>query len=143
MADRPISASEKSTSALVSTSGDTRRIPQSFLEIASLSYSLRRSRSKIFQNDSLFGEPAWDILLDLYIAALKGKKLSITDACVGSAVPNTTALRWISILQQADLLTREGDHRDGRRAYVTLTSKGHLLMQTYFEQALASLEQLS
>ncbi len=121
--------------------GSARRSEKALLKAAKLTYNLRRSRSKLFKDDSLFGEPAWDILLDLFIADLKGVKLSITDACIGSAVPNTTALRWITILQQAELLTREGDPRDARRAYLTLTERGYTLMQSYFEQALDLLEQ--
>lgn len=38
-------------------------------ELARQSYDDRRRREKIFKNESLFGEPAWDILLDLFIAA--------------------------------------------------------------------------
>ena len=36
-------------------------------------YEDRRSRPSIFGNEELFGEPAWDILLDLYIAHVEGK----------------------------------------------------------------------
>lgn len=112
------------------------RTQKVLLKAAKQAYSLRRFRSNLFKGDDLFGEPAWDILLDLYIADLQGTKLSITDACIGSAVPNTTALRWIAILQQSGLATRQGDPRDGRRAYLQLTDQGAHLMQAYFERVL-------
>ena len=41
-------------------------------------------------NDELFGEPAWDILLDLYIANVENKPVSVSSACIGSAAPPTT-----------------------------------------------------
>lgn len=142
----------KATSQLAASAGDdqspnlptkgnsAKRSQKAHLKAAQLTYALRRSRAKLFKDDSLFGEPAWDILLDLYIADLKEIKLSITDACIGSAVPSTTALRWITILQQADLLTRQGDTRDARRAYLSLTERGYGLMHEFFNHAINSLE---
>ena len=38
-------------------------------ELARQTYDDRRRRTKIFKSEDLFGEPAWDILLDLFIAA--------------------------------------------------------------------------
>src|SRR5438067_13561168 len=40
----------------------------------------RRQREKIF-GDELFGEPAWDILLELFSAELAQRKLSVSGAC--------------------------------------------------------------
>jgi hypothetical protein len=37
-------------------------------EVARSSYRERRRRSEIFDDQTLFGEPAWDIMLDLFIA---------------------------------------------------------------------------
>lgn len=118
----------------------SRRSQKSILRAANLTYRLRRRRSNIFHKYDLFGEPAWDILLDLFIADLKGLSLSVTDACIGSAVPNTTALRWIGVLQESGLLTRSGDPRDARRAHLSLTETGHKLMLTYIEDAMDMLE---
>ncbi|MFM5918504.1 MAG: MarR family transcriptional regulator [Novosphingobium sp.] len=114
----------------------TRRNRKAYLRAAQIAYDLRRQRAKIFQDPALFGEPAWDMLLDLYIADLKGKALSVTDACIGSAVPSTTALRWIAIIQEAGLVAREEDPKDARRFYLHLTDKGSSLMQAYFDMTL-------
>jgi len=64
-----------------------------WVELARQTYDDRRRRNKIFQSEELFGEPAWDILLDLFIAAKERRRVSVTSACIGSAVPSTTALR--------------------------------------------------
>lgn len=103
-----------------------------WVELARQTYEDRRRRTKIFQSDELFGEPAWDILLDLFIAAKERRRVSVTSACIGSAVPSTTALRWISILERQGLLTREADPGDARRVYVRLSPRGYEAMLEYF-----------
>ena len=103
-----------------------------WVELARQTYEDRRRRNKIFQSEELFGEPAWDILLDLFIAAKERRRVSVTSACIGSAVPSTTALRWISILERQGLLTREADPGDARRVYVRLSPRGYEAMLDYF-----------
>lgn len=93
-------------------------------------YRMRRTRSKFFDDD-LFGETAWDILLDLFIAAEKNKQVSITSACIGSNSPPTTALRWMAILEQKGLVEREFDFEDRRRAFVKLSDRAHDIMTNY------------
>ncbi|MCJ1959799.1 MarR family transcriptional regulator [Novosphingobium mangrovi (ex Hu et al. 2023)] len=106
-----------------------------WVELARQTYEDRRRRSKIFQSDDLFGEPAWDILLDLFIAAKERRSVSVTSACIGSAVPSTTALRWITILEKQGLLLREADPGDARRVYVKLSARGYGAMLEYFTAA--------
>lgn len=103
-----------------------------WVELARQTYVDRRRRSKIFQSEELFGEPAWDILLDLFIATKERRRVSVTSACIGSAVPSTTALRWISILERHGFLNREADPGDARRVYVRLSPRGYEAMLSYF-----------
>lgn len=106
-----------------------------WVELARQKYDDRRRRTKIFQSEELFGEPAWDILLDLFIAAKERRRVSVTSACIGSAVPSTTALRWIAILEKQGLLMREADPGDARRVYVKLSARGYAAMLEYFASA--------
>ena len=101
-----------------------------WLELARRAYADRRRRAKFF-DISLFGEPAWDILLDLFIAAKEGRKVSVTSACIGAAVPSTTALRWIIVLENEELVSREDDPKDARRAFLHLTTKAYGQMIEY------------
>lgn len=101
-----------------------------WLELARRAYADRRRRAKYF-DISLFGEPAWDILLDLFIAAKEGRKVSVTSACIGAAVPSTTALRWIIVLENEELVSREDDPKDARRAFLYLTTKAYSQMIEY------------
>jgi len=113
-----------------------------WVELARQNYEDRRRRTKIFRSEDLFGEPAWDILLDLFIAAKERRRVSVTSACIGSAVPSTTALRWIAILEKQGLLVREADPGDARRVYVKLSARGYAAMLEYFASASRSIVRL-
>lgn len=113
-----------------------------WVELARQAYEDRRRRTKIFRSEELFGEPAWDILLDLFIAAKERRRVSVTSSCIGSAVPSTTALRWIAILEKQGLLVREADLGDARRVYVKLSARGYAAMLEYFTSASRSVVRL-
>lgn len=94
-------------------------------------YAERQARKQFFQNPHLFGEPCWDIILDLTRAGLEGKQISITSACIASGVPPTTALRWIAALEREGIIARSHDSHDKRRMFVHMTEHGLKLMQSY------------
>lgn len=121
----------------------SRRLPseppprEHFADMARRTYNLRRQRAAIFGNPDLFGEPAWDILLDLYIAQVEGKPVSVSSACIGSASAPTTGLRWLGVLADHGLVIREPDPADQRRVMVRLTERGLEAMDRYFAAASA------
>ena len=90
----------------------------------------RRMRNQYFAGE-LFADPAWDMLLDLFAAALERRQVSVSSLCIAAAVPPTTALRWIGALHDSGLFAREADPADRRRAYVLLSSKGIDGMRAY------------
>lgn len=94
--------------------------------------TMRRNRDRFF-DDAMFADPAWDILLELYAATLGQQKISVGSLCLGAAVPGTTALRWISMLEAKGLIDRKPDPRDGRRFHVSLSSTGLDAMVRYFK----------
>lgn len=100
----------------------------------------RRLRAEFFGN-SLFADPAWDILLDLTAARTEGKRVSVTSLCIAANVPATTALRWILQMTESGLLQRTNDDQDRRRAYVSLSDKGANLVAEYFWQARSDFKQ--
>lgn len=99
-------------------------------------HARRLTRASIFGNGDIFGEPAWDILLDLYIAHAEKKPVFVSSACIGSAAPPTTGLRWLGVLADMGLVMREHDKEDQRRVLVRLTERGVAAMDEYFANAL-------
>jgi hypothetical protein len=93
-------------------------------DIARQLYNERRVRDNIFDDTDLFGEPSWDILLDLFHARCAGVKISVSSACIAAFVPATTGLRWLSQLEALKLVAREHDPEDKRRSFVRITDTG-------------------
>ncbi len=89
----------------------------------SIEIEARKLRNDIFGSE-LFGEPAWDILLDLFCAYKSNSAITVTSACIAGNCPQTTALRYLDKLQIQGLIKRERDHVDCRRTYVSLTPAG-------------------
>ncbi|WP_144037847.1 hypothetical protein [Sphingopyxis sp. KK2] len=82
-------------------------------------------------------DPAWDILLDLYVARLEGRQVSATSPAVATAIPATTGARWIRMMTQASLLARQDDPDDGRRVFVVMTDPAFAAMGRYLDEAVA------
>ena len=60
---------------------DLERRRSVYVQYARAAYATRRRRSTIFGDSELFGEPAWDILLDLYIAHVEDTPVSVSSCC--------------------------------------------------------------
>ena len=95
---------------------------------------LRAARRGIFGN-ALFGEPAWEVLLELYEAQLTHRSESVSSLCIASGVPATTALRWIQNLENDGWIERTADPKDRRRVFVKLSQKGQDAMNRLFARS--------
>ena len=80
----------------------------------------RRMRDELFEPGT-FGEPAWEILLNLFVAQANGERVSVSSLCIALDIPSTTALRWIEKLIEDGCLMRHESPADRRRAHVDLT----------------------
>jgi hypothetical protein len=96
--------------------------------IAKSVYMLRRRRKAHFPED-IFAEPAWDLLLDLFVDTVAGKRVSTKSMCAAADVPSSTALRWISILEGKGLVRRFTPPHDQRLTAVQMTSDGYGAMR--------------
>jgi DNA-binding MarR family transcriptional regulator len=98
----------------------------------------RRRRDRLFEA-GLFADPAWDMLLELYLAELMGKRrLSVGCLCQSAAVPATTALRWIRCLEEKGLAQRAPDPVDARRIFINLSDAGFEAMSAFMLSAAPS-----
>lgn len=91
----------------------------------------RRLRARYFQED-LFGDPAWDMLLDLLQAEIAQLRVPVSSLCIAAAVPATTALRWLKTMVGQGLFIRRSDPHDGRRVFVELAPEASSAMRRYF-----------
>lgn len=109
------------------------------LHLAKEIYGFRQTRGEFF-DPSLFSDPSWDILLELYRLRLEGRRASVKSVCIASGVPPTTALRWINILLAKGLLNRTEDQNDQRVRWIALSDKGYNSMRALLETLLKSQE---
>jgi hypothetical protein len=84
---------------------------------------IRQARNRAF-GSSLFSDPAWCILLDVFVGEQTSRSTSISALCAASNIPQSTGLRWILILEETGLVRREVDPLDRRRTLIRLTEAG-------------------
>ncbi|MEG8019232.1 transcriptional regulator [Sphingomonas sp. LR55] len=106
------------------------------VDVAKRLYTMRKVRDDLL-GETLFSEPAWDILLDLFISDHERRQLSVSAVCIGARAPSATALRYLAMLQDANLVERTRDERDGRRSHVQLTVLGRRRMANLLGQLVA------
>lgn len=112
------------------TQPTARRPHRSYRDLAESLLRHRMARFDHFPAD-LFHEPAWDMLLALFVAHEDGRTLNVK-ALVGCArAPVTTSQRWIDHLHKLKLIERIVDPADRRRVEISLTREGDRAMQAY------------
>jgi hypothetical protein len=80
----------------------------------------------------LFCDPSWDILLELFVSTLEGRKVTVSTACMAACAPTTTALRHIAYLVQEGLVMRRPHPADARSTYLELTGPAIAKLTQYF-----------
>jgi len=94
----------------------------------------RRKRIELF-GPTMFREPAWDMLLALYLAS-ENQRLTIGRLTEAAGIPTTTALRWIQYLVDQRLVVRESHPTDARSVFVELSGKGKARIDLYLYETL-------
>jgi len=104
------------------------------LALAERLYGERRRRDAVMARHALhFREPAWDMLLDLFISHGAGRPVSVSSACLSALIPQTTALRYVGQLEAGGLVYRKPDPKDGRRHHLVMSAVGIRAMQDYLQ----------
>jgi DNA-binding MarR family transcriptional regulator len=80
-----------------------------------------------------FGEPVWDILLDLYVNNHIKRPVSVSSACIAASVPATTALRYLSTLSNQGVIIRVPDKSDARRFFLQISDQTESSLTSYFQ----------
>lgn len=103
---------------------------QQLLAKARLVLSSRRAREAYFSRD-LFGEPAWEILLALYVTEDAGARFTLSKLAECIGVPLSTAVRWVNTLEESGLVGRLDHPTDRRIIFVRLLDKGRKALDAY------------
>lgn len=121
---------EEVFSATVASEASSEAGPRSPLIRAKAVYAARRHRERAFGvYASMLFDPVWDIMLDLFIAHHEGRCVCVSSACIAAYVSPSTALRWIAILQNHNLIVRIADQRDKRRQFLSLSSQAVVMVE--------------
>ncbi len=102
-----------------------------FLDLAKRALFERQQRSTHLTK-AIFGEPAWDVLLVLYIADSVGGKQTIGNIASLVDVPVSTVVRWVRQLERESLVRREPHPHDRRMVFVRLGERGRDVLDRYF-----------
>jgi hypothetical protein len=89
-----------------------------------------RWRRRAFVPVELLTDPAWDILLWVFIETEHGRRVTSTEAAVAAGVTGDIGLRWISALRKAGLVMPWWAD-DDTDAHVRLSDAGYRGMQHY------------
>ena len=68
---------------------------------------VRRARSR-FLPPELFHEPAWDLLLELFVADAEGRRLTGRDVSDSADVAPSVMSRWLKHLSKIGLIVGDG-----------------------------------
>jgi DNA-binding MarR family transcriptional regulator len=107
--------------------------PEVSAELVEWVIAARRRRTDFF-DAGLFADPAWDMLLDLLEAEVRGRRVSVSSLCIAAAVPASTAIRWINAMVKDGLFVRRPDPVDLRRVYVELSPEASKALRRYFAE---------
>jgi DNA-binding MarR family transcriptional regulator len=103
------------------------------LATAQRAYDDRKNRSNFIGGDEIFGEPAWDILLDLFIRQTLEEEVSVKSACLNSKMLPSTTMRWLRVLEGNNLVSFMEDPNDAAQSFLHLTAEGYEGMLRYLD----------
>lgn len=84
----------------------------------------------------LFSEPAWDMLLCLFIADARNICLSEADVYAASREPHSTAMRWINFMTSLGIIEHTQASQNEQPRYIKITASGATQMRNYLKSIL-------
>lgn len=111
---------------LLATTGEGEKAEptaEQLLHEARAKIAARRRRQELFPGIQV-ADPAWDLLLELFVHRCEGRRISVTGLGLSANVPGATVLRWLAMFHDSGLIVREPDPQDRRRIWVHLTDEG-------------------
>lgn len=100
------------------------------VQLAQRILGARRVRAEHL-NAPIFSEPAWDMLLELYIRETSGASSTTAQLYSVQGAPSSTASRWLDVLESAGLIARRRILINGNSELIHLTSRGRTALDDY------------
>lgn len=121
--------------------GETREAPTDLAppaqpearELAKQLLAQRMARFDHFPAE-LFHEPAWDMLLALFVAHEERRTMNVKTLVASAHAPVTTSQRWIDHLHKLKLVDRVIDPVDRRRMEISLSDSGYTAVTAYLRR---------
>ena len=107
--------------------------PRNLVEIAREQQAVRKARRRFFPPD-LFHEPAWEMLIALFVVYETEHSMNVKALVSCSDAPATTSQRWIDHLHKSGLIDRVTDTIDRRRIDISLSDRGYDAMSRYLRE---------
>jgi DNA-binding MarR family transcriptional regulator len=94
--------------------------------------SVRKLRAIEFSSE-LFGEPGWDMLLELYMREESGMSVGFEDLQEAANIPSSVTSRWVKVLQNEGLITRGRRLIKDEKALFELSTQGREKLERYLD----------
>jgi DNA-binding MarR family transcriptional regulator len=98
--------------------------------VARVMFETRKTRTRLFPA-SMFSEPAWEMLLALFIS---DEAPAAAELARRVGTPLTTAMRWITYLESHKLIRRDSCSADRRAHRIRLTDRGQSHLRTFLAE---------
>lgn len=100
-----------------------RRVAESLLR--------QRQQRSDYVSSTLFAEPGWDMLLELYVIENSGSSTAASALMPHSEIPKSTKARWLDHLEQLRLVRRRAHPHEPETEFVELTDEGTRQLEGY------------
>ena len=97
----------------------------------------RRTRSDFFAPE-IFSDPAWDILLVLFLAKVRGEGMTLDQLAKAAGSSISASVRWIHIMDRAGLVQWRCDPSGGENKMVELATRGWSAMVQWAQRWIES-----
>ena len=105
---------------------------EELLYIAEAHLEARQARNHFFPAH-LFGEPVWDILLEMYVAEKKGYSINAQSASMATNAGEAVGLKAVHTLHSTGFVQRVADRFEPAKTNLELTPKAKDAMELWLE----------
>ncbi|MFC0202824.1 MarR family transcriptional regulator [Novosphingobium soli] len=133
--DLDLSPTSRRTVRAFARAAETRTLEERLLVEGARQLLQARKKIASLAPKGLFRDPAWDMMLELFISGEEGGILYVKQIMIASGESTAAAMRRIDRLHEADFIERIQDPLDHRRVIVRLTERGRQAMVTMLKHA--------